>query len=486
MRRRWGTIVVLWAALVAAAAGCTSGDGLSGDGRRQMSLPEGSSTTSAAGGVVSRRPKGGSVRVGVWGEPDPGAATLAGAGVRALVLPQLFVAGPDGRWTGSLVEPGSDRTAVDRRSATLSLRKGAQWSDGTPITAVDLRRSADGRFVAGIDEGAPGGPLTLRFTQPLPGWRRLWSGSESVPAPRAGVWGGPFVVAERTPGLEAVLRRNDRWYGGPVALLDEVRLVLVPDDTIARQLLAKGALDVVMPPPTTVRTRQLESLEGVEVEVASRTGWWVGLLLRADRLPRERRLALVATVDRDAFVGMLLQQEATVLEGFAGSGDRTWAGVKVGVPAGGVAPGAVKGPAIELTGQIEEPMTPLLQRAMQKRARSLGGILELRNAEADRVEPWVADGEYQAAIVMLVDGPVVCWTCRWGSADQALAAGADAGDAAAITALEAKLRDDALLLPLWRPTVVVAWRDGLHGPKANGYAVNAAWNAALWWKKPGS
>lgn len=467
-------------AVLLAAAGCTSGD------RGGQTRGEGaaSSSTSVPDARNTHRPRGGAARVGVWGEPDPGAPTLAGAGVRALVLPQLFVAQPNGRWVGSLVQPGSDRTAPDRRSATLSLRKGAVWSDGTPISVEDLRRSTDARFVAGIDGPDAAGVLTLRFTQPLPGWRRLWSGTDSVPPPSGGVWGGPFVVAERTPGLEVVLRRNDRWYGGEPALLDEVRLVLVPSDVIARKLFEKGSLDAVMPPAATVRTRQLESLKGVREDATAQSGWWVGLLLRGDKVPRERRQALVATVDRAAFVGTLLQQEATVLNGFGGSGDRTWADVKVGVAVSGGTPASVKGAPIVVTGQIEEPMTPLLQRSMQKRARALGGTLELRNAEADRVERWVGDGAYEAALMMQLDGPAVCWTCRWASVDQGLAAAADAGDAAAVTALEAKLRDEALLLPLWRSRVVVAWREGLNGVKANGYALNAAWNAVEWWRQP--
>lgn len=397
------------------------------------------------------------------------------------MLPQLFVAQPNGRWAASLVQPGTDETAPDRRSATFSLRRRAVWSDGSPITADDLRRAADARFVAGIDGPDPAGRLTLRFTQPLPGWRRLWSGADAVSTPREGVWGGPFVVAERTSGLETVLRRNDRWYGGR-AFLDEIRLVLVPDDVVARQLLDRGRLDVVMPPAATVRTRQLESLRSVDVDVASRSGWWVGLLLRADRIPVERRRALAATVDRAAFVGALLQREAGVLNGFLDSRDATWAEVKVGVPVVGGDPALLRGAPIELTGQIEEPMSRLLQRSMQKRAREWGATLELRNAEADRVEQWVGQGQYQAAIVMQMDSPALCWTCRWGSVDQTLASAADAGDRAAAARLQTRLRDEALLLPLWRPRPVVAWRSGLNGVIANGYALNAAWNAAQWWR----
>jgi len=129
------------------------------------------------------------VKVGVWGAPDPGAPTLGGAAVRALVLPQLFVAAPDGTWLPSLVEPGSDVSANDNRSATFRLRPGAKWSNGDLITSTDLARSADRRFVADVQGPGPDGAGVIRvqFTQPLPAWRRLWSGTDSISAPAPGV-----------------------------------------------------------------------------------------------------------------------------------------------------------------------------------------------------------------------------------------------------------------------------------------------------------
>ena len=414
----------------------------------------------------------------MWGEPRPDAPTLGGAAVRALVLPQLFVAAPDGRWTPSLVADGSDRDGPGHTSATLRIGTGAVWSDGAAVTADDLRRSADARFVAGVDGPAADGTVTLRFTQALPGWRRLWSGTDSVSPPRPGVWGGPFVLAEYVPGLEAVLRANDRWHRGRPPL-DEVRLVLVPDATIARKLLARGELDVVMPPAATVRTRQLEALDGVSVARSERGGWWVGLLLRPGGLGPAHRRALVASVDRTAFVGALLRDEAAVLHRFS-AGDPAggaWAGVGPG------SPGALRGVTVDLAGEVEEPMTDLVQRSMQKRSHPAGARLELRNAEADRVERWIAEGSYQAAVVMQLDGPEPCWTCRWAAVDEALARAADGGDEAAAGALEAKLRDEAVVLPLWRPVTVVAWRDGLRGMRANGYASSGAWNAWEWWRE---
>lgn len=468
---------MLLALLAAACSGGGDGSG-AGAGRgpagRQGTGREASASLGERRGPD--RPRGGSARVGVWASPDPAATTLGGAAVRALVLPQLFVALPDGRWAASLAVPGSDRTAGDGRSATLKLRRGAVWSDGAPITADDLRRSMDARFVSGVDGPAADGTVTLRFTQPLPGWRRLWSGTDSVPPPRPGLWGGPFVVAGHTPGLEAVLRRNERWYVPGRPFLDEVRLVLVPDPNIARVLLERGELDAVMPPASTVRTAQLDAIPGVSTAAVARGGWWTGLLLRPDALSLERRRALIATVDRRAFVGTLLHGEAVVLDGFASPEDARWAGVGPG-PAG-----ALAGAVVDLVGEIEEPMTPLLQRSMQKRAHPAGGRLELRNAESGRVERWVAEGAYQAAVVMQFDGPEPCWTCRWQAVDEALARAADAGDRTAAATLEDELRDRALLLPLWRPRTVVAWRSGLNGVRANGYALSAAWNAWEWWR----
>ena len=462
------------AALVAAAVlvGCSPSGSDGGGGR------EGGGGVGPAG-TVAEPVRGGSARVGVWAEPDPEAPTLGGAAVRALVLPQLFVARPDGRWRPSLVVGGSDVTAPDRRSATFRLRPGT-WSNGAPVSADDLRRTADARFVAGVDGPAPDGTVTVRFTQPLPGWRRLWSGVDSVGPPAPGVWGGPFVVGSHQRGLEVVLRRHDGWYGERGPFLDELRLVLVPDDSIARRLLGRGELDAVLPPAATARRSQLEALDGVEVAASEPDGgWWVGLLARPDGLALERRRAVMATVDRQRFVETLLDGEATEVRSLVAPDGPTWSSVVAGDAR------ALRGATVELVANVEEPMTGLLQRSMQKRARAAAGRIELRNAESDRVEPWVAAGEYQAALVTQYDSPVVCWTCRWAGVDEALARAADGGDRAAALALEAKLRDEAVLLPLWRPVPVVAWRTGLLGPSANGYALSAAWNAWEWSRAAG-
>ena len=435
---------------------------------------ESRSTSTTPTSVV--RPRGGRARVVVQAEPDPSAPTLTGAAVRSLVLPQLFVAEPDGSWSPSLVEPGSDRLAADGRLATFRLRGGAVWSDGSPITVADLQRSVDARFVSSVGGGGAGGSpseVRLTFTQPFPGWRRLWSGVDSVPAPAPGVWGGPFVVAGRTPGLETVLARNDRWWGAPAPWLDEVRLVVVPDPTTGRQLLVRGDVDVVAPLAGTNRTPQFRTLPGVSVAdapVASSGGWWFGLVVNPSKVDGDERAGLLSTVDRARFVSVLLRDEA----------------LEPSTPVGGDAVRSLRGDTLTLSAAVEDPMTPLLERAMQKRARSAGGRIELRNAETDLVESWLASGEYQAALAWHYDGPSVCHRCRWGDVDDGLAAAADAGDEGAASTLVAKAVGEGVVLPLWRPRPVVAWRGPFGGLRANPYGLFAAWNAWEWWVDPGS
>lgn len=407
--------------------------------------------------------------MGVWAAPDPAADTSGGAAVRALVLPQLFVARPDGRWTSMLAAPGSDATADDRRSATLRLRAGATWSDGSPITAEDLRRTADPRFVAGVEGPTGDGTITLRFTTELPGWRRLWSGRDAIAAPRPGVWGGPFLVGPVTPGLETVLAPNPRWWGEHGPFLDEVRLVLLPDATTARLLLSRGDLDVVMPLAATHRTPQLERIPRVSLDTADRGGAAVSLELNPDRLSLEQRRAVRASFPRAHFVRVLLGGEVAGDAGDAGD-----------VADGGDGESAFGGATVDLIGFAEEPMTALVHRSMQKRARAGGATIELRQAEADRVEGWLRDGDFDAAVAVHTDPLGGCWSCRWPDVPEASAA--DAGDPEALTALKERLRSEARSVPLWRSRTVLATREGLAGPAANGYALSAAWNAWEWWR----
>lgn len=414
--------------------------------------------------------------VGVWGEPDAAAATLTGAAVRSLTQPQLFVAGPRG-WQPLLARDW--RSAADRASAQLRLVSGVRWSDGSPIGAADLRRSADVRFVASVSDAGKGGWITVRFTHrlSLDAQRGLWSGLNIITPPRDGVFGGPFQVAGYTPGLELVLRRRSGWIGGR-PWLDEVRLVVVPAGDVARRLLASGRLDVVMPAAATQRTAKLRAVDKVMVDVARPGGWSVALVANPARVEVGARLAALASVDRRRFVEVLLAGEASLLDGWGPVTPGPWQGRDgIGATAG------LGGKTVTVTAANEEPMSGLVLRGMQRQGRAAGGTVELRNIEVARAEAAVAAGDFDVAEVMMWDPPQPCWTCRWGSVDSTLAAAADGGDLQAARALQVAVRDQGLAAPLWRPRTVLAWRTdrGVHGPEANGWALSGAWNAWSWW-----
>lgn len=412
-----------------AVAGCEKGDPETGPGPTSTSTPT----------TLVERPRGGSVRVGVWAMPDPAAPTLAGAAVRSLVLPQLFTLSPNGDRVPSLVAPGSDVEAPDFSSVSFLLRPGARWSNGAPITADDLRRSADAAWVAGVDGPAPDGRITVRFTKATPRWRQLWSDTASVAPPAPGVWGGPFVVAGMTPGLETVLRRNDQWWGGPGPWLDEVRLVLVPEAVMARQLFERGDLDVLATPAYTNRRGQL----GAGALAGEAGGWDVRLVMNPKRLNDKQRSGLVAAADARLFTETLLKDEARV-------------GVGV-VQAVGADVGALKGKTVVLSAEVEEPMAFSFGRALQKRVKAAGGVVELRNAEAERVEGWVASGDYDAAVLMAWTAPDGCLACPEGP----------------------------VAASLWSPLPVVAVRPGVEGVDVNPWALTPAWDADGWWRQPG-
>lgn len=433
---------------------------------------------------VRDRAHGGMVRVAVPTPPEfvdtgPGGETL-----RQLTYPALFVARPDGQWRASLVEPGSDRGAKDALSASFRLRA-ARWSDGRLIDAEDLRRTADARFVAGVDGPRLDGVITVRFTQRLPGWRRLWSGSDAIdppslptgaPADVNGVAGGPFVVASVTSGLETVLHRNPGWLG-PGPFLEEVRLVLIPDQVTSRQLIARGEIDVVTPAADTMRTPQWQAIEGVAVDAETEGGGWVALRT-GNALSEQSRRVISEAFPARAFVDSLLAGEAGPVQWFAQDGalpdveGRSGDGV-----------GALDGSSLTITLPSEQPLTPELGRALQRGSRERGGSVDVRVTSRAGIDRLLTTNTYDVALAEGQVGPDPCWSCLFETAQASLAARADAGDTAARGDLLRLVIRTGSFLPLWQPAAVTAWRPSVvQGVEANGFTSGLAWDAERWWR----
>jgi ABC-type transport system substrate-binding protein len=462
----------------------------------------------------------GTIRLGVPEAParlnpfDPRSRTAAGAALLGMVLPQLFRVDPAGRAVGWLTDDLSVRAAPDGSSATFSLRSGARWSDGAPITADDVRFTLDtirsGAWPgprAGYDrlsavEGQ-GSAVTFRFDGPFPGWRRLFSGADFLlPAHRlAGKeprveWrqgpdlsGGPFRLGAVTQGLSVVLERNDGWWGGK-AKAAAIQVLVVPDVRTMEQLLGRQELDVAWPPVTTNRIGRFRALPGVDVSVAEPGGALEALAANTTTLPLERRLAYLGLANRDRFVDVLLAGEgdrAVSLSGPAAAGSATWAASSL-QPVGGRLKGAV---AATLVSADEDQLSPLVGRVLQQGAKAAGATVELRSDESTTVDgTWLPDGRFDLALVRIVAWPDPCWAC-WFADDSTgrgnvtrakgltpLAVVADR-DPAAAPALEEKVKADGLMLPLWRPRAVLAGR-GVTGLVANSWSIGPFWAAESW------
>lgn len=416
--------------------------------------------------TASRRP----VRIGVWLPPDPAANTYGGAAVRSLIYPQLFRATPAGKWEPALVEPDSDVTRSGARSARFRLRRNARWSDGTPITVSDLRRTLDGRFVSRIDEPTAARTIVVHFSQRLPGWRRLWSGLGAIAPPRDGVFGGPYRVASVTPNFETVLVANRRYYGASPRIR-EVHLVLVPDSEIEARLMDQGELDVIAPPAFTNRTARLRDIKDTDVITgdAARGGWTAALVANPARVALAQRQTMFALANGPRFTDVILQGEAV------STGGR--------VKAAAETPPTRALPAI--TAPLESAPANLLLHGIARSGQKAGVDFDLRKAEFDRVLEAYAASNFDLLFHLEPGSPARCWSCSYATVDATLAAAAEAGDAAAKSALRSKLAADALELLLWRERPVVAVRDGLEGVSPNGFSVaGPAWNLEQWrWAK---
>jgi hypothetical protein len=207
----------------------------------------------------------------------------------------------------------------------------------------------------------------------------------------------------------------------------------------------------------------------------------------------DRRLAYLGLANRDRFVAVLLAGEAAPAVSLsgpvagAGAGAATWATAGA-EPAGGRLKGVVR---TTVVADDEDELSPLLGRVLQQGAQAAGAIVELKSDESTKVDAaWLPDGRFDLALMRTVAWPQPCWSCWFAEAGAgrgnvtrvkgltALSAAADT-DPAAVPALEARVKAEGLLLPLWRPRAVLAGR-GVAGLVANSWALGPFWMAESW------
>jgi peptide/nickel transport system substrate-binding protein len=177
---------------------------------------------------------------------------------------------PSAHW---LAESMVQETAT---AVLLTLRPGVRFHDGSPMTAVGVKRQID--WIRDPDSGTWSafmlrplesveaiGPLQLRFTFKEP-WASFAGVMASVPGfvlPEAAlgsdndrfnahpIGSGPYIVEEANPGNFLKLKRNPDWWlakavGRPdMPYFDGVHIAVIPDPGVRLANFRAGKLDVM-------------------------------------------------------------------------------------------------------------------------------------------------------------------------------------------------------------------------------------------------
>lgn len=390
---------------------------------------------------------GGSVSVGVFGEPatlDP-YSPLASGLTYALARPvfrSLYRFEADGEPVADLVE--SLRVSGDVAVVTLAE---AEWSDGSAITSRDVAstvaRAAPPSGLSEIDSVQRRGRRRLILTGSIERWpETLARISFVLPSSGKTVFSGPFVVGDRTAGLQIVFEPNPRSQTTPY--LDRVVVQYSEGTEMLLALLERGRLDAAWLPSSVNLDQRLDELG---LAHRSTLGWErVVLDLSGSDLTRAQRRRLAASLDRAAMQEGFVRTTGRIANTLAPEPG----------PAGAEGPyetlfrggGRGRGVSLQLSAPSGDELLELIQRLAQVQLDSNGFNAELINVDARRFYGrWALENPVDAALRRLGGAP--------GGAD---------GDR--VRSLER--------LPLFHVETVMAW-----GPEVAGIQVNGTLDGPL-------
>lgn len=271
--------------------------------------------------------RGGIVTVALDSSPDTLNTALSNLAATAVVLDEVL-AGPyrvaaDLSYVPELLAKEAEVTE-DPFTMTFHIREDAVWSDGTPVTARDMRFSwatmTDPRWdiifrdpPAQIERAEIIDDKTIRFVfgEPYAPWKDLFVREGVLPVhvlrgenfekawrDDLDISSGPFMVDEWAEGDHLSLVRNpDFW--GEAPLLDGVTYRFIENTNTLIQSLRGGEVDVAVGQPEKVPAMQ--AIDGLNVSVKAGTRFEY-LEFDVEAVPHFVRKAIAIGIDRDAIV----------------------------------------------------------------------------------------------------------------------------------------------------------------------------------------
>ena len=328
-------VVAICALALGALAGCSS-----------QPSGTGGTTPPAATGPV----KGGTLTIGYEQEPQilnsfiTGGDMMATKDVESNVLLGLIRIKPDFTYEPMLAEsiPDVANGGVTENPFTVTwkLKKNLMWSDGTPITADDVKFTYDTIMnpkwqiltKAGYEQISKAeviDPQTIKFTfkTPYGPYRELFSASYMI-LPKHALEGqdfnkvmndtipaasGPFMFKEWKKGDHITLVRNDKYAGTP-ANLDTVVFKWVPDTNTEVAQLKTGEVDAVNPSPDPALIAQLKTAGTVQADPGTLWEHLAFNMTKPDVSDLKVRQAIAYTIDRQKIVDEVMLGQVKPLQ----------------------------------------------------------------------------------------------------------------------------------------------------------------------------
>jgi peptide/nickel transport system substrate-binding protein len=310
---------------------------------------EGSATEAAAGEPV----QGGTLTIAVYGDPglwDPKFGSDNSAlWAQQQIFATLLQTSPDGTevlpWLAESYE-----LSPDLKTATFKLHEDAEFCDGTPITARDVKFSFDralepdsgvswqfskGTEVEVVDDHTVriiNGEPSVWFTQAMTLWgtdilsENYYKDMSDADIAAKPLGSGPFCLESWDKGSGYTLTRNPGYWGRP-AYVDRVEVKVVQDDTSRMLQLQGGEIDVALNIPTN-QVAALQNVPGIRAE-SNKLWGLAGIALNQRTVPafkdKKVRQAMSYAIDRQALVDSVLFGQGEVAKSpFYGSDISFW------------------------------------------------------------------------------------------------------------------------------------------------------------------